>query len=168
MNNLVECPNCGEINVEESVYCQECGNQLNAANSSVSTNKAKRKPMSIKTSSKSEVKDPKKKLINELTIALIFWGILNLFFAPIGGIILILFAIIIYASQKLMAIYALAVIWLIIAGLQALLGLWYMDSVYTSDVESGTYLLFASLINMIFGGIIIYRTRKVEEKISQS
>ena len=47
MNDLVECPNCGEINIEGSVYCQECGNQLNIADNISSSKKSSRKALEI-------------------------------------------------------------------------------------------------------------------------
>lgn len=106
-----------------------------------------------------------KPIFREITLIFLIWGIINLLFNRIGAI-LIIFAIIIYASQKPWAVYASAAIWFIISLYNLFVGFWFLDSFYIADGGSGPSLIFASIINMLFLGIVIYRTFAIEETSS--
>ncbi|EKQ53461.1 MAG: hypothetical protein B655_1234 [Methanobacterium sp. Maddingley MBC34] len=100
-----------------------------------------------------------------LAITLFFWGIINLIFtSPFGGGILILFAVLIYASRNSMAIYAFGVVWLIIALIQLITGVTYAQYTGSSRVNSDGYMLIiVSIINFFFAGYSIYKNRIVNE-----
>lgn len=122
------CDNCGFKNDWESKYCQECGWKF----------------------TDNKIKGPAKdKVIRDTALGLGFWGIINLLYAPLGGVILVFFAILIYASKSIKAILAFGIVWLIVASVQLLLA-----------IEEDSYLIIFAIINLAVAGYIIYKSRQ--------
>lgn len=146
----MKCSNC-DIEVDSSKkFCQNCGKPI-------------RRDFSSDPSLK-DLKSKKKKWPNKIALILGIWGFLNLLVAsPIFAGVLILFAILIFASQSHKAIYAFGIIWLILALIQLIFGAFLLNSYYIYESNQGVILLILSFINFGFGGYTIYKTRKFEE-----
>ena len=95
-----------------------------------------------------------------LGIVVAIWGVLSLLFSSaIFGIIFIIFAILIYFTKSVLAIYAVGIILLFLALLQILavagiLGL-------SVSAAQGNELLLVAILNLVIGLIIIYRAWKL-------
>lgn len=141
--NHMTCSICGTENPENAKYCQECGYNLNKNNDSDYDEK---KLFNFK----------KKEWSKTVAVWLGIWGVINLIIAsPLFGGLLIFFAVLIYASQSIKAIYGFGVVWLLLALMQLVLGVSYSSE--------SSYLIILSVINFAFGGYLIYKTRKLEE-----
>lgn len=57
-----------------------------------------------------------------ITFWIIFWGIINLIWTPIGGAVLIIFGVIIYATKKPMIITVFGAIWALLTLIQTYMG----------------------------------------------
>jgi len=92
------------------------------------------------------------KWIKSLVIWMGIWGIFNLFIAPLGGIILIFFAGLIYYTKSFKITYIFGIFWLIISIIQAFLSL-YADIPFN--------LIFA-VVNGAIALSILYMKYKVK------
>lgn len=151
----MKCTNCGnEINPSKQ-FCSNCGKQIRRFNPE--TKEIENHPLVPGEKSKNE------KWPNKIASILAFWGILNLLFAsPLFGGVLILFSILIFASQSYKAIYAFGIIWLILALIQLITGALLLNSNYVYETNEGLLYVLFSFINFGFGGYTIYETRKLE------
>lgn len=140
---------CGEeIKDKNARFCSECGAELTKLN-----------PITGKFE---KIDKYNKNWIKNLSYIIGGWGIINLFLSPFGGDggpILIFFAILIYASRSRNAVYAFGVIWMIVAFIQLLYGLYYPNLVW--------YILLA-IINFAFAGWVINTARTQPEQPSQT
>lgn len=148
-NFKLECPSCRTIVKEENAYfCPECGLKIQKKN--LITGKL----MAF------NVMEEKKEWPKKLTISLVIWGIINLAVAsPIFGGVLILFSVLIYASRSTKAIYSFAIIWLILAFIQLVLGVTFINYYYFNSL----ILILFSIVNFSFAGYTIYETRVLNE-----
>jgi uncharacterized protein YqhQ len=109
------------------------------------------------------VDEKSQKWIKRLTILVAIWGILNLLFSSIVfGVIFILFAVLIRVSRSFMAIYALGVVLWILALIQLLNATGLINIGFTEGAAQGTELILIAIANFAVGGLIIYKTRKLE------
>ena len=108
------------------------------------------------------VNEKSQKWIRRLTILVAIWGILSLeFSSTVFGVIFILFAVLIWVSKSFMAIYVLGVI-LWILGLIQLLNAAGFNAGFTVSAAQGIELIIVAIANFVIGGLIIYKTRKLE------
>jgi uncharacterized protein YqhQ len=109
------------------------------------------------------VDEKSQKWIKRLSILVAIWGVLNLLFSStVFGIIFILFAILIRISRSFMAIYALGVVLWILALIQLLNATGLINIGFTEGAAQGTELIIIAIANFAVGGLIIYKTRKLE------
>ncbi|MDI6643553.1 MAG: zinc ribbon domain-containing protein [Methanobacteriaceae archaeon] len=153
------CEKCGAKNENTSKYCLECGANIvkvtwaDKIENELWLNKANNQ------SGSSE--DLKEKHIRSIAAWLGLWGIINLIFlSPIGGGILIFFAVLAFAFKSLKALYAFSIVWLLIASLQLIFGALIMQGYFLNN--DGPAYIFVAIINFAFGLWIIYKTRKFE------
>ena len=95
-----------------------------------------------------------------LGIVVAIWGVLSLLFSSaLFGIIFIIFAILIYFTRSVLAIYAVGVILLFLALLQIL----YVAGIFGLSVSSaqGNELILVAILNLVIGLVIIYRAWKL-------
>lgn len=110
------------------------------------------------------IDDKSQKWIKRLTILVVIWGVLNLLFSSIlFGVIFILFAVLIRVSRNFMAIYALGIILWILAAIQLLSALGFINLGLTEGAAQGTELILVAIANFAVGGLIIYRTKKLSD-----
>lgn len=108
------------------------------------------------------VDEKRRKWIRRLTILVAIWGILSLEFSSIVfGVIFILFAVLIYLSKSFTVIYVLGVILWILGAIQ-LLNAAGFNTGFTVSAAYGIELVIVAVANFVIGGLIIYRTRKLE------
>ena len=145
----LKCPSCGTIVKEEyASFCPECGLKIQKKN--IITGKLM--PFNFLTERKAWPK--------RLAISLVIWGVINLALtSPLWGGLLIFFAVLIYASRSNKAIYAFAMIWLILAFAQLVMGVTFIDYYYTKSL----ILILFSMVNFSFAGYTIYETRILNE-----
>jgi uncharacterized protein YqhQ len=109
------------------------------------------------------VDEKSQKWIKRLSILVAIWGVLNLLFSStVFGIIFILFAVLIRVSRSFMAIYALGVVLWILALIQLLNATGLINIGFTEGAAQGTELIIIAIANFAVGGLIIYKTRKLE------
>jgi uncharacterized membrane protein len=72
----------------------------------------------------------------------------------------------IFASRSSLAIYAFGVIWLLVAFFQLIYGVSYYQATYS--VSTGFFYTLISVVNFIFAGYSIYKTRIVDESENQA
>ncbi len=109
------------------------------------------------------VDEKSQKWIKRLTILVAIWGVLNLLFSStVFGVIFILFAVLIRVSRSFMAIYALGVVLWILALIQLLNATGLINIGFTEGAAQGTELILIAIANFAVGGLIIYKTRKLE------
>ncbi|MGZ7043955.1 MAG: hypothetical protein ACXVHT_08905 [Methanobacterium sp.] len=102
------------------------------------------------------------KRIRTQTILAAIWGVGNLLFSSlVFGIIFILFAVLIYVTKSLMAMYALGVVLWILALIQILNASGIINLGFTGGPAQGLELVLVAILNFAIGVIIIYRTRKL-------
>ena len=95
-----------------------------------------------------------------LGIVVAIWGVLSLLFSStIFGIIFIIFAILIYFTKSVLAIYAVGII-LLILGLLQILDVVGLFGISVSAAQ-GNELILVAILNFIIGLIIIYRAYKL-------
>lgn len=144
------CENCGTENSNRNSFCAECGTKIKTE---TGKQEYKFKPL----------QETKTNYSNRMAAILGVWGIVNLIFGSVlGAGVLIFFAILVFASKSLRAIYAFAIIWLLIALFQLIMGVLNLQGYYEAN---GPLLIFLAIINFAFGGWTIYDTRKFEGKI---
>ena len=111
---------------------------------------------------KKPVDEKRQKWIRRLTVIVAIWGILSLeFSSTVFGVIFILFAVLIYLTKSFMVIYVLGVI-LWILGVIELLNAAGLNVGFTVSAAQGIELIIVAIANFVIGGLIIYRTRKLE------
>ncbi len=118
----------------------ECGGVLYCSDSVLSNGK------------KDKISNNFNRWIKSTVFWLIIWGVLNLFWAPIGGVVLLGFGILIYFSKNSMVVTLFGAIWLLLALSQFYLGL---------QVNS-LYIIFA-VINGFSSIYILYRINRFEK-----
>ena len=103
------------------------------------------------------------KWIKRLTIIVVIWGILSLeFSSTVFGVIFILFAVLIYLSKSFRIIYALGVILWILGLLQLLNAAGFINTGFTVSAAQGIELIIVAIANFVIGGLIMYKTKKLE------
>ena len=108
------------------------------------------------------VDENRQKWIKRLTIIVAIWGILSLeFSSTVFGVIFILFAVLIYLSKSFMVIYVLGIILWILGAIQ-LLNVAGFNTGFTVSAAQGIELIIVAIVNFVIGGLIIYRTKKLE------
>ncbi|MGZ7096575.1 MAG: hypothetical protein ACXVHU_08910, partial [Methanobacterium sp.] len=108
------------------------------------------------------IDDVRRKRIRTQTILAAIWGVGNLLFSSlVFGIIFILFAVLIYVTKSLMAMYALGVVLWILALIQILNASGIINLGFTGGPAQGLELVLVAILNFAIGVIIIYRTRKL-------
>ncbi|WP_337971922.1 hypothetical protein [Methanobacterium petrolearium] len=88
-----------------------------------------------------------------------------IFTSPFEGSILIFFAVSIFASRSSLAIYAFGIIWLLVALFQLINGV--TNCQLTSSASTEFFYILISIVNFIFAGYSIYKTRIVDENEKQ-
>lgn len=153
-NDILEC-NCGHKNENESIYCAECGSKLNLIKNKDNSNKSS-------IFGKNSVDG----WIKSITTYCVIFAVINLALgAWLGAGILIFFAILIWTSKNYTSIYALGVIWLLLAFFQFAMGSLYQYNYIEASYDGeGLGLFFLSIINFAFGGWVIYKTQKFNNK----
>lgn len=131
------CINCGTNNPDNVDYCEKCGESL-----------------------PKRTRDKKEEIRiwpQRLGLIIGIWGIINFIVTStlIGGILLF-FAVLIYASRNKLAIYSFGIVWMLIAILQLIIG----ASITFTD--RGILLLVFGVINLLFGGWVIYNTKTLD------
>ncbi|MGZ7067729.1 MAG: hypothetical protein ACXVHT_05480 [Methanobacterium sp.] len=102
------------------------------------------------------------KRIRTQTILAAIWGVGNILFSSmVFGIIFILFAVLIYVTKSLIAMYALGVVLWILAAIQILNASGLMNLGFTEGPAQGLELVLVAVLNFLIGAIIIYRTSKL-------
>ncbi len=110
------------------------------------------------------VGEKSQKWIKRLTILVALWGILSLeFSSTVFGVIFILFAVLIWISKSFVAIYAVGVILWILGLIQLLSAAGFINAGFTVSAASGIELIIVAIANFVIGGLIIYKTRKLEQ-----
>jgi hypothetical protein len=96
-----------------------------------------------------------------LGIVVAIWGIVSLLFSSIlFGIIFILFAIVIYFTKSVLAIYAVGIVLIILALLQLLQAAGF--SLFSVSAAQGNgELILVAILNLVIGLIIMYRAYKL-------
>ena len=108
------------------------------------------------------VDEKSQKWIKRLTVLVTIWGVLSLLFSStVFGVIFILFAVLIRVSKSFMAIYALGIVLWILALIQFLNASGFINIGFTEGMAQGTELIIIAIINLVIGGLIIYRTKKL-------
>ena len=108
------------------------------------------------------VDEKRQKWIKRLTVIVAIWGILSLeFSSTVFGVIFILFAVLIYLSKSFMVIYVLGIILWILGAIQ-LLNAAGFNTGFTVSAAQGIELIIVAIANFVIGGLIIYRTKKLE------
>lgn len=103
------------------------------------------------------------KWVKRLTILVAIWGILSFeFSSSLFGVIFILFAAAIWVSKNFMAIYTLGAVLCILAVIQLLNAAGFINAGFTVSAAQGTELIIVAIANFAVGGLIIYKTRKLE------
>lgn len=109
------------------------------------------------------VGEKRQKWIKRLTVIVAIWGILSLeFSSTVFGVIFILFAVLIWISKSFMVIYVLGVILWILGAIQ-LLNVAGFNAGFTVSAAQGIELIIVAIANFVIGGLIIYRTKKLEQ-----
>ncbi|KAF5088961.1 hypothetical protein [Methanobacterium aggregans] len=109
------------------------------------------------------VAEKRQKWIKRLTIIVAIWGVLSLLFSSmVFGVIFILFALLIRVFRSFMVIYALGVVLWILALIQLLTATGFINIGFAEGVAQGTELIIIAIANFAIGGLIIYKTRKLE------
>ncbi|OEC84741.1 MULTISPECIES: hypothetical protein [Methanobacterium] len=112
--------------------------------------------------SEKPVDEKRQKWITRLSILVAIWGILSLeFSSTVFGVIFILFAVLIYLSKSFMVIYMLGAILWILGAIQ-LLNAAGFNTGFTVSAAYGIELVIVAVANFVIGGLIIYRTKKLE------
>lgn len=135
------CKECGtEINGGK--FCKECGTAVGEVKKDIRPNNYD--PLQL---------NPKYlKWIGSLILSLAVFGVLNFIFAPLAGVILIIFAALIYVTKSINVISVFGVIWLLLTLYQLYLGLYF----------SFTY-MFLALINGVFSIYILYKVNQFKK-----
>jgi hypothetical protein len=135
------CKECG-AEIDGGKFCKECGTAVGEVKNEVRSNNYD--PLQL---------DPKYlKWIGSLIISLAVFGILNFIFAPLAGVILIVFAVLIYVTKSINVVTVFAIIWLLLTLYQLYLGLYF----------SSTY-MFLALINGAFSIYILYKVNQFKK-----
>lgn len=109
------------------------------------------------------VSEQSQKWIRRLTILVAIWGILSLeFSSTVFGVIFLLFAVLIWISKSFMVIYVLGVILWILGLIQLLNAAGFINTGFTVSAAQGIELIIVAIANIVIGGLIIYKTRKLE------
>ena len=110
------------------------------------------------------VDEKSQKWIKRLTILVAIWGILSLeFSSTVFGVIFILFAVLIWVSKSFMAIYAVGVILWVLGLIELLNAAGFINAGVTVSAAQGIELIVVAIANFVIGGLIIYKTRKLEQ-----
>ncbi|GAB4310671.1 MAG: hypothetical protein Kow0019_08760 [Methanobacteriaceae archaeon] len=105
----------------------------------------------------SSVNEKKDRWIKRSSIIVAIWGILSLLFSlPEIGIIFILFAIIIYLTRNLTAIYAVGILLWVIAIVE-IFNITGPLGIKVSSAE-GPELILVGVLNILIGSLFIYKT----------
>lgn len=108
------------------------------------------------------VDEKRQKWIKRLAVIVAIWGILSLeFSSTLFGVIFLLFAVLIYLSKSFRVIYVLGVI-LWILGVIELLNAAGFNVGFMVSAAYGIELIIVAVVNFVIGGLIIYRTKKLE------
>jgi hypothetical protein len=108
------------------------------------------------------IDEKRQKWIRRLTILVAIWGILSLeFSSAVFGVIFILFAVLIYLSKSFMVVYMLGVILWILGAIQLLSAAGF-NTGFTVSAAQGIELIIVAIANFVIGGLIIYKTKKLE------
>ena len=108
------------------------------------------------------VDEKRQKWVRRLTLIVAIWGILSLeFSSTVFGVIFILFAVLIYLSKSFMVIYVLGIILWILGAIE-LLNAAGFNIGFTVSAAQGIELIIVAIANFVIGGLIIYRTKKLE------
>jgi len=121
------------------MYCQKCGTKIG------------KETTCKKCGSKLEFNRWRK----YVSISLIILSIINLILAPIIGIGLLFIALLFFGTKSLSVLYFFAVILLLIAFMELLIGLYYKE----------WYMLLYTLINGGFGIYIFYKINDFKKEI---
>lgn len=107
--------------------------------------------------------DMKQSWFKRLTIIVAIWGVLSLLFSSeIFGIIFLLFAALIYVSKSSVAIYALGIILWILGIIQLTNATGITNIGLVQGMAQGLELILVAIVNIAIGGLIVYRTWKLE------
>lgn len=110
------------------------------------------------------VDEKSQKWIKRLTILVAIWGILSLeFSSTVFGVIFILFAVLIWVSRSFMAIYAVGIILWVLGLIELLNAAGFINTGFTVSAAQGIELIIVAIANFVIGGLIIYKTRKLEQ-----
>ena len=135
------CKECG-TEIDGGKFCQECGTAVGEVKDEVRSNNYD--PLQL---------DPKYlKWVGSLILSLAVFGVLNFIFAPLAGVILIIFAALIYVTKSINVISVFGIIWLLLTLYQLYLGLYF----------SSTY-MFLALINGAFSIYILYKVNQFKK-----
>jgi len=136
------CKECGSEITDEK-FCSECGALVNDVQ-----NVPKEEKNEFSNSGYLKSKDFNK-WAQGIGTSLIIWGVLNLFWAPIFGVLLLFFGILIYILKSSTIVTVFGAIWLLAALYQLYIGLFLIAS-YT----------ILALINGLFSIYLLYKVNK--------
>ncbi len=105
----------------------------------------------------------KQNWFKRLTIIVAIWGVLSLLFSSaVFGVIFLLFAALIYLSRSFVSIYALGMILGILGILQLTNAIGITNIAFVQGMAQGVELILVAIANLAIGGLIVYRTWKLE------
>jgi uncharacterized membrane protein YvbJ len=130
------CKNCGS-ELHEGNFCQECGTATGDIHKKA-TYTENYDPLQL---------DPKYlKWVGSIILSLGIFGVLNFLFAPLAGVILIIFGVLIYITKSINVIIGFAMVWLLLV----------LYQFYTALYFNPGYLFFV-LINGTYVGYLLYK-----------
>jgi hypothetical protein len=130
--SFIYCKECGtEV---DGKFCPECGTGLDDLTNNV--------PDPEDYDPYTDLNYKYLKWVNSLTVSLVFFGLLNFFFAPLAGFILLVSAVLIYITKSIITITVFALIWLIIVLYQLYAALYVNPGYLILVLVNGTYVGF--------------------------
>jgi len=139
------CKECGS-EIIDGKFCSECGTPINTEQNVHHDEKDKVSNWGYLNSNNFN------KWAQGIGTSLIIWGVLNLFWAPIFGVLLLFFGILIYLLKSSTIVTVFAAIWLLVALYQLYIGLFLIAS-YT----------ILAIINGIFSIYLLYKVNKLKQ-----
>ena len=139
------CKECGS-EIIDGKFCSECGTPINTEQNVHQDEKDKVSNWGYLNSNNFN------KWAQGIGTSLIIWGVLNLFWAPIFGVLLLFFGILIYILKSSTIVTVFGSIWLLVALYQLYIGLFLIAS-YT----------ILAIINGLFSIYLLYKVNKFQK-----
>lgn len=140
------CKECG-YEITEGKFCIECGTPVNAVQNFTDKEKNESSYWGYLNSYEFN------RWSQGISTSLIIWGVLNLFWAPIFGVLLLFFGILIYLLKSSVIMTVFGVIWLLVALYQLYVGLFLISS-----------FIILAIINGLFSIYLLYKVNEFKTK----